>query len=112
MAFFEKGRNEKGGDIREGKPSILVLRHLEIFPDERDHLWQILSKPRMQTTKEDVAILSDRFREGGALDAALNDIKKYRDRLSHASIVNRYPVIKRILHILIARILKPIEFLL
>ena len=110
--YGNKGRGHVGSDILEGKPSLLVLRHLELFPQDTSYVWDILSKPRIDTTQEEVMDLIHRFKEGGALERALNDIRMSRSRLFAPSVLNRYPILERILHTLVDKILSPISSLL
>lgn len=66
--FFEKGRGERGSDIREGKVSALVIAHLELYPNDRSWITDLLSLSREQTTKPDIDQVISAFRERGALD--------------------------------------------
>ncbi|MDK2972963.1 MAG: geranylgeranyl diphosphate synthase, type [Candidatus Sumerlaeota bacterium] len=67
-----KGRGGKiGSDLREGKRSYLVAHVTATAPDaEIEHLYDILDKPREQTTDADVAAALALFEKHGALEAA------------------------------------------
>ena len=68
--FGDKGRGQRGNDLREGKVSALIVTHLERRPDDREALVELLKRDRDATRDEDVAAWSKRFTESGALDAA------------------------------------------
>jgi len=70
--YGNKGRLKPGGDLREGKVSALVVAHLEQYPEETDDLLGLLRTPAKETTDEQVAKWSARFRESGTLDAVVD----------------------------------------
>lgn len=72
--YGEKGRGERGADIREGKVSALVVEHLRRQPGDRQRLVEILSKSRERTTSEEVLWAAVRFEQSGALEAVLERI--------------------------------------
>ena len=74
--YGEKGRGERGCDLREGKVSALVVRHLELAPQDGPWLRAVLQAERDQTGAQDIETASRRFRESGALDALLQDIHR------------------------------------
>ena len=90
-------------------PSILVLNHLEKHPEERDMIWEILSKPRFQTTKEEVDFLIKRFDDSGALEASLEEIQRCKEVLYAQDILYAHPKLFSLLESMIALALKPIE---
>lgn len=72
--YGEKGRGERGCDLQEGKISALVVRHLELAPQDSAWLREVLRTPREQTQAQDIARAARRFRESGAVTALLADI--------------------------------------
>lgn len=74
--YGDKGRGEIGADLREGKVSALVAAHMELHPVDRLWLHEILRRPREQTCADVVAEVSQRFVDGGALEAVLNRIEQ------------------------------------
>ncbi len=73
-----KGRGEVGSDIREGKRSYLVAAAGELStPSERERMYDILDKPRGETSSDDVAWVAGLFRRCGALD----DARRYCESL-------------------------------
>jgi geranylgeranyl pyrophosphate synthase len=76
--YGDKGRGRAGNDLREGKPSALVVEHLRLAPEDRPWLLGVLSAPRDQTPEAEVARASARFVESGALAA----VEERMDRLS------------------------------
>lgn len=77
--FGDKGRGEKGGDIREGRVSALVAVHLERVPTDAKWLIDLLSKPREETTERDIEQVADRMQVDGTLDAVLDRIVALQD---------------------------------
>jgi len=110
--YGNKGRALQGADIYEGKPSILVLNHLEIHPEESQIVWDILSKPRLQTDEKEVLFLIKRFEESGALAASIADIQKCKAELFSQDILYGYPKLFSLLKNMVQLALKPIEKLL
>ena len=110
--YGDKGRKQKGADIYEGKPSILVFHHLNIHPEDHDYVWGILSKERDETTEEEVLELIQRFRSSGALEAALQDISRLRISLMDNPVIHAYPNLRYLLQNMIQLILRPISELL
>ncbi len=74
----DTGGGGAGNDLREGKPSALVVEHLRLAPEDRPWLLGVLSAPRDQTPEAEVARASARFVESGALAA----VEERMDRLS------------------------------
>ncbi|MEM2869769.1 MAG: polyprenyl synthetase family protein [Thermoplasmata archaeon] len=63
------GKPEIGNDIREGKPSALFARALEVCgPREREELLAIFKKPRERTTKRDIERVISIYRKNGVVD--------------------------------------------
>lgn len=79
--YGEKGRDERGCDLREGKVSALVIRHLELAPADRDWLRAVLAAPRDETRAEDIERAAQRFEASGAVDSLMEDIAQRRDAL-------------------------------
>ncbi len=79
--YGEKGRGERGCDLREGKVSALVVRHLELAPQDGAWLRGVLRAERDQTSAADIDRAARRFRESGCVDALLQDIQLRTDAL-------------------------------
>lgn len=69
--FGDKGRGERGGDLKEGRVSALVAAHLEREPNDTAWLVATLSRPREETTDRDIEEVAQRFERAGTLDAVL-----------------------------------------
>jgi geranylgeranyl diphosphate synthase type I len=74
--YGDKGRERVGSDLREGKVSSLVVAHLERRPEHRDWLLGVLRADRAETSDADVRLARERFKQSGALDAVLNEIRE------------------------------------
>ncbi len=73
--YGEKGRGERGADVREGKVSALVVHHLQRCPDDRTWLTAVLAMERDHTPAEDVERVARRFVESGARDDVLAHVR-------------------------------------
>lgn len=72
--FEAKGRGSCGSDIYQGRLSAVVLTHLDLHSSDASEVFEILHKPREETTHEDVSQLIARFIEGGAAGQLLDRI--------------------------------------
>ena len=73
-----KGREDIGSDIREGKRSLMVVHCANTCsPEEKTKLFNILDKPRNETTKEDILWVKELFEKYGSLDYSLNVANKF-----------------------------------
>ncbi len=71
-----KGRKEIGSDIREGKRSIMVVHCCsKCLPNERERLFEILNKPREETTREDVEFVKNLFEKYDSIEYARDKAK-------------------------------------
>lgn len=107
--YGEKGRGERGADIREGKVSALVVEHLSRCPRDRSRLVDILSLSRERTSVEEVAWVALRFEESGALDAVLQRIQGIAAQ-ARAELAAE-PALLVVAEELISRSLAPLAFL-
>ncbi len=69
--YGDKGRGERGNDLREGKVSALVVEHLRLHPEDAAWLLALLEAPRDLTPPGEVYAAIERFRVGGALAATV-----------------------------------------
>lgn len=76
-----KGRGERGCDLREGKVSALVVAHTELYPRDRPWILNILKTPRENTTQEQVDEAIRRFETGGAFGRVQEEIVKRSENL-------------------------------
>ncbi len=109
--YGEKGRDAPGADIREGKPSALVVTHLEHFPAEREEILAILDLPREQTPASAVSELIARFRDAGTLDRVLKRMKREAAEASEQMAMMGEPELGQLLDELIGRVVVPIGHL-
>ncbi len=75
--YGDKGRQQRGSDVGEGKRSALVLHCLaNAHPGARARLLAILDSPREDTSPEDVAWVAKLFQGTGSLAFALEEIHR------------------------------------
>lgn len=78
--YGDKGRDQVGTDLGEGKISALVAHFLSTAPaDEADWLRGVLAAPREELTPEQVERAAQLFRERGTLAATLTEIERRRE---------------------------------
>lgn len=109
--YGQKGRENPGADIREGKISALVVAHLTRFPEETDELLSVLREDRAQTSANDVMRIIRRFQEAGTLEHVLSQMKAEVDNaralLNLAGEERLAPVLNRLVDL----VLEPIRHL-
>lgn len=77
--FGDKGRGASGGDIREGKRSVLVAHFMQSASSaETEWLCGILDKPPTATTAEEIEAVRKAFEKSGSLAFALNELDRRR----------------------------------
>jgi len=79
--YGQKGRGARGGDIREGKRSMLVVHALRNATDE-DAGWllDVLDKDRKFNTPEEIEEAMALFKRAGSFQAALDEIETRKQR--------------------------------
>lgn len=110
--YGDKGRQQSGMDICEGKVSALVVRYAECEPDKVEWLLSILNLPREDTTTEHIRELSEAFKTSGALDAVLNDIHQIHSQVQNNILLHRHSRLFALAQELCTFALHPIRFLL
>ncbi len=111
--YGEKGRECRGGDLREGKISALVIAFGSRAPSsEVQRLHQILEAGRDETTEDDVAWAIEQFRRRGALSSALENIAGCRRRALAVQGLGDHQELRDLIDGLVDLFLKPIEHLL
>jgi len=107
--FDEKGRRPRGSDIYEGRLSAVVLTHLDLHPEDGPALFEVLGKPREETTPREVSDLINRFIEDGAASQLLGRIELLASELLSSDALNRTSGIHAVASELVARVLGPLE---
>ena len=109
--FGDKGRGERGGDLREGRVSALVAEHLRLHPTETRRTVDLLETPRDQTSHDAIEAMADRIEEGGALAAVLDRITGIAHSIRDAEVLAGEPELRRVAGALIERSLAPVRHL-
>ena len=110
--YGNKGRGHRGSDLEEGKVSALVLAHLDRVPADRDWLLALLATPRDMTAPEAVSDAIVRFRESGALDDVLDEIKCIGRRVLSSPVLAQEPALVQLAREVCMLALRPIQHLL
>jgi geranylgeranyl diphosphate synthase type I len=109
--YGEKGRAERGSDLREGKVSALVVEHLAVCPEDRTRLLSLLRTPRETTSSTEVQWAIDAFVDSGALDRVIARIEDLANAVHHSPVLGLHPALNRVAHTLLEQCLRPIGHL-
>ncbi len=108
--YGDKGRDARGGDIREGKISALVVAYLSRADDtDIARLRQILAAPRDDTTDDDVQWATVQFRQSGALQTTMDRLETLRDRALSADLLEHHRRLRTLIEELCDVLLEPID---
>ncbi len=107
--FDVKGRGSKGSDIYEGRVTAVVLTHLDLHPNDSSQVFEVLGKPREQTTSCDVAQLIERFVQKGCTQHLLERIELLASELLDADALRAAPGVHTVAQDLVHRVLAPLD---
>ena len=107
--FGDKGRGDRGGDLREGRVSALVAEHIRRRPEDADWLIRVLSKPRDETTDRDVDDIARRLETSGTLRSVLERIVRLRDDTLSCLAIRKEPRIRPVAQHLVDLSLRPLR---
>ncbi len=107
----DKQRHEMGCDIKEGKVSFLIVKHLLRHPVDRSLFRSVLLKPRDQTSIDEVESLKALMFERGTLDEALIAMNSMILNLQQSPVLDRAEGLAAYVRDLLTDILRPIEHL-
>lgn len=108
--YGDKGREEPGSDIGEGKISMLVVHALH-NAEEEDALWlrELLRRDREDVSSADVARASELFKTCGALDAAFAEIDRRATLASQDPVIGEHPELASLIAGMVDVFLEPIK---
>lgn len=110
--YGDKGRGERGCDLKEGKLSILVLEHLQRRPADQDWLLPLLRGGRDGVSPADIARCTECFVSSGALDGVLERIRRLAAACAGDPLLRAVPDLHQVATELVALSLRPISHLL
>ncbi len=94
----DKGRGCRGNDLREGKPSALVVHCLEhCSAADGEWLRDVLEKPRHLTTDEEVTEAVALFERCGSLDFVLDEVMRLSDGACRVPALARHPALLQVI---------------
>lgn len=96
--YGDKGREQPGSDIGEGKISMLVVHALH-HASEEDAAWlrDLLRRDREDVSQGDVARASELFVSSGALAAAFAEIDRRAELAVNAPALDEHPRLRQLL---------------
>jgi hydroxymethylglutaryl-CoA reductase len=108
--YGNKGRDERGGDIREGKRSVLVVHALHAARAEEGRwLTRILDQDREATTTEEIAQAAALFERTGSLQFALREIASRREQARRVVSMVDHPQLVSLVEAMCDLFLEPIR---
>ena len=107
--FGDKGRDEAGNDLRDGKVSALVVRHLEMRPADASWLVPLLERERHLTSNADVERATEAFEKSGALHGCLQDIDDLVCEIADNPLLEDHPAFRSMALNCVELALRPIE---
>lgn len=108
--YGDKGRDQRGADIEEGKISALVVHFLSNASDQQaDWLRDLLARDRESTPSDEIERVARAFREVGSLEAAVRDIESRRRRVATLDALDDHPRLQRLLDGLAEWFVAPID---
>lgn len=110
--YGDKQRGEIGCDIKEGKISFLIAKHLDDNSEDKEFIFKILLKKRHQTTLEDICDIQTLFDKKGTLTAVLLELKELSEKILTDDYLKKNKELKLLIHKFVAKVLDPINHLL
>lgn len=109
--FGDKGRESRGGDVREGKVSALVVEHLRLHPEDHKWLINILATPRDETSEREVETVARAFEQQGALEAVLDRLRGLAQETANDPLLMGEPALRTVALELVEHSLLPVRHL-
>ena len=91
--YGDKGREQPGADLREGKISALVVAHLALRPADQPWLVELLRADRDATPQAEIEAAIQRFRASGALGDVLERIQGLATQIHRSPVLERFPLL-------------------
>ena len=108
--YGDKGRDQRGSDIAEGKRSVLAVHALEsASPDEARWLLEVLDKDRAATSSADVERVAALFDRLGSLSFAVGEMQARRAAALAAIDSAGQPGLSRLMRGIVETVLEPIR---
>jgi geranylgeranyl diphosphate synthase type I len=109
--FGDKKRGEVGCDIKEGKVSFLIVKHLVHHPEDFEFTKKILQKPREQTLPSDIERFKQLVVEKNTLQLALEELYASTEAIGEDPYLVQNPELYKNLMDLLSEFLNPINHL-
>jgi len=106
--YGDKGKGQRGADVREGKVSALIVELLEARPEVRREILEVLRKDRERTSDEDVSRIAELIRQSGALRRTFERLGDLLDEVEASPLCQLYPGIRALSGGLTQMILEPL----
>lgn len=110
--FGDKGRGSLGGDVYEGKVSALLVKLLELDPQNAPLVLAIMRKERGKTTEAEVLRVRKLYEESGSLQGVISEIVRIREQVLESTILRQEPHLFGVAQKLVQMAQRPIAHLL
>lgn len=108
--YGDKGRDQRGSDIAEGKRSVLAVHALEnAAPDDAGWLLEVLDKDRAATSSADVERVAGLFERLGSLSFAVREMHARRQAALTAIGTLKQPRLSAMMQGICETVLEPIR---
>ena len=108
--YADKGRDQQGSDIREGKRSVLAVHTLQTAPrKDAQRLKAILDRPREETTEQDIEESLEIFKRAGSLGFALEEMARRKERAHNIPALTDHMKLLSVVEAMCDLFLKPIQ---
>lgn len=110
--FGEKKRDSIGCDVKEGKVSYLVVKHLELYPSDREQILNLLQKPRELTNLDDINWFKNLLLKSDSYQCCIDDFNLMMRRLLQNKMLMQNPALMEVVTDMLEQVLEPVAHLL
>lgn len=109
--YGDKQRDMQGNDLKEGKVSFLILKHLELYHYNLEAMRKLLSQGREQLERGEILVVKEQFARDGTLGAALEEFTSRCLDLAQSEYLEENPRVSSVIGALMEAMVKPLSHL-
>ena len=107
--YGDKQRDMQGNDLKEGKVSFLIVKHLESNQSNFEVIKKLLSRKRENILRGEILIIKEQFIRDGTLARALSELMDRSYALLQHEYLQKNPTVESVISIFIEELLKPLD---
>ncbi|MBC74705.1 MAG: hypothetical protein CME64_01700 [Halobacteriovoraceae bacterium] len=107
--YGDKQRDMQGNDIKEGKVSFLIVKHLENNQNNFEAIKKLLFRNRENILRGEVLIIKEQFIRDGTLARALSELTDRSYALLKHEYLQTNPEVEGVIQIFIEELMKPLR---